>query len=77
MLAAGRLPLRLKLLRALMTRSVSFSGFSLASGRIAYALGFHGPALAVDTACSSGLTAVHLACRSLHERESDLALAGA
>jgi len=60
-----------------MTRSVSFSGFSLASGRIAYALGFHRPALAVDTACSSGLTAVHLACRSLHERDSDLALAGA
>ncbi|MFY9767382.1 MAG: type I polyketide synthase, partial [Mycobacterium sp.] len=56
-----------------------FSGnsFSLASGRVAYALGVHGPALTVDTACSSGLTAVHLACRSLHERESDLALAGA
>jgi hypothetical protein len=53
------------------------TNFSLASGRIAYALGFHGPALAVDTACSSGLTAVHLACRSLRERESDLALAGA
>ncbi|MHC9294297.1 sulfolipid-1 biosynthesis phthioceranic/hydroxyphthioceranic acid synthase [Mycobacterium sp. LTG2003] len=55
-----------------------FSGnnFSLASGRVAYALGVHGPALTVDTACSSGLTAVHLACRSLHECESDLALAG-
>ena len=50
--------------------------FSMASGRVAYALGLHGPALTVDTACSSGLTAVHLACRSLHERESDLALAG-
>lgn len=52
------------------------SSFSLASGRIAYALGVHGPALTVDTACSSGLTAVHLACHSLIDRESDLALAG-
>ncbi|OMC34843.1 polyketide synthase [Mycobacterium colombiense] len=54
----------------------SGSNFSLASGRIAYALGIHGPALTVDTACSSGLTAIHLACRSLHEGESYLALAG-
>ncbi|MET4429274.1 polyketide synthase 5 [Mycolicibacterium sp. 624] len=52
------------------------NNFSLASGRVAHALGTHGPALTVDTACSSGLTAVHLACRSLHEQESELALAG-
>nr|WP_319437536.1 sulfolipid-1 biosynthesis phthioceranic/hydroxyphthioceranic acid synthase [Mycobacterium sp. RTGN5] len=50
--------------------------FSMAAGRIAYTLGLHGPAMAVDTACSSGLLAVHLGCRSLSEGESDLALAG-
>ena len=52
------------------------SNFSMASGRIAYTLGVHGPAVTVDSACSSGLLAVHMACRSLHEGESDLALAG-
>lgn len=55
---------------------VTGTGFSLASGRIAYALQVHGPALTVDTACSSGLASVHVACRSLHDGESDVALAG-
>jgi polyketide synthase 5 len=50
--------------------------FSMASGRIAYTLGLQGPALTVDTAGSSGLTAVHMACRSLNDGESDLAFAG-
>jgi polyketide synthase 5 len=55
-----------------------FSGtsFSLASGRIAYALGVHGPAITMDTACSSSLIAIHTACRSLYDGESDIALAG-
>lgn len=48
---------------------------SQASGRIAYALGVHGPAVTIDTACSSGLFAVHMACRSLHNGDSDLAFA--
>jgi polyketide synthase 2 len=51
------------------------NSFSMASGRVAYALGVHGPAMTVDTACSSGLAAVHMACRSLHEHESDVAIA--
>jgi polyketide synthase 5 len=54
----------------------SGSASSLASGRIAHTLGLRGPALTVDTAGSSSLLAVHMACRSLHDGESDLALAG-
>ncbi|MGC2653059.1 MAG: type I polyketide synthase, partial [Mycobacterium sp.] len=50
--------------------------FCMASGRIAYALGVHGPAYSVDSACSSGLLAAHMACRSLQDGESDLALTG-
>jgi mycocerosic acid synthase len=51
--------------------------FSMASGRIAYGLGLLGPAITVDTSCSSGLVALHMACQSLDRGESDLAVAGA
>lgn len=46
------------------------------SGRVAFALGLEGPAVAVDTACSSALVSVHQACQALHSGDCDLALAG-
>ena len=44
--------------------------------RVAYKMNLHGPAVVVQTACSTSLAAVHLACRGILEGECEMALAG-
>jgi acyl transferase domain-containing protein len=56
--------------------SATGTAHDMIGGRLAYWLDLHGPALTVNTACSSSLTAVHLACRSLQARDCTMALAG-
>ncbi|HXO71734.1 MAG TPA: beta-ketoacyl synthase N-terminal-like domain-containing protein, partial [Bradyrhizobium sp.] len=57
-------------------RPVALAGNpSSIANRVSYFCNFHGPSLAVDTMCSSSLTAIHLACRSL-QGECEVAIAG-
>ncbi|MCU7925178.1 MAG: SDR family NAD(P)-dependent oxidoreductase [Candidatus Thiodiazotropha sp. (ex Dulcina madagascariensis)] len=46
------------------------------ANRVSYFCNFHGPSIAVDTVCSSSLTAVHMAVESIRSGESEVALAG-
>ena len=52
------------------------SALCIAANRISYFYNLKGPSMALDTACSSSLNAVHLACRSIWEKDAELAFAG-
>jgi acyl transferase domain-containing protein/acyl carrier protein len=65
----------------LLTSSEGFQAVTMndkdyLSTRVSYKLNLKGPSITVQTACSTSLVAVHLACESLLNSECDMALAG-
>ena len=50
--------------------------YSATASRISFCLGLNGPAMAVESGCSSSLNGLHIACESLHAGETSLALVG-
>ena len=57
-------------------QSPTGSAHSIAANRISYCFNLRGPSVAMDTACSSALTAVHVACEHLWAGRCAAALAG-
>lgn len=61
---------------ALIPASIVGNVSAMIPARVAYLLNLRGPAMVIDTACSSTLVAVHMACSSIRNGECDMALAG-
>jgi acyl transferase domain-containing protein len=51
------------------------SGYFMTANRISYHLGLTGPSVAIDSACSSSLTAIHHGCSALWSGEADTVIA--
>ncbi len=60
---------------AINSHTATSSTMVMLSNRLSHVFDFVGPSLTVDTACSSSLVATHLACQSLRQGESEIALA--
>ncbi|MBO0856879.1 MAG: SDR family NAD(P)-dependent oxidoreductase, partial [Chloracidobacterium sp.] len=52
------------------------SFFASIPNRVSYYFNLRGPSIALDTLCSSSLTAIHLACESIRSGECEMAIAG-
>ncbi|MGP1682596.1 MAG: beta-ketoacyl synthase N-terminal-like domain-containing protein, partial [Giesbergeria sp.] len=58
-------------------QALGISGsYGTIANRVSYTLNLSGPSMAIDTMCSSSLTALHLACESIRRGDCACALAG-
>jgi acyl transferase domain-containing protein/thioesterase domain-containing protein len=60
-----------------LVHSTAANSLGTLATRISYELGLTGPSLSLQTACSTGLVAIHTACQDLLNQACDMALAGA
>jgi acyl transferase domain-containing protein/acyl carrier protein len=63
--------------QAITQHTVTGHHRSILANRVSYVLGLRGPSLSLDSACSSALVAIHLACEALQRGDATMALAGA
>lgn len=52
------------------------SSYCGVANRLSYVLDLRGPSVAIDTACSASMVAIHSACQALRSGEIDLAIVG-
>lgn len=52
------------------------SSYASIANRVSYFFNLNGPSMAIDTMCSSSLVSIHLACESILNGESEIAIAG-
>jgi len=71
---AEQLELTTSDLESINAYSVTGSALSIASNRISYVFDLRGPSLSVDTACSSAMTAMHMAVQAMRNGECDQAI---
>ena len=55
---------------------LSTSSYWYIANRVSHFFNFSGPSIAIDTACSASLSALHLACQSIRAGECAMAIAG-
>lgn len=59
-----------------VSQSIPYNLSSIAASRLAYILDLKGSSMVIDSACSSGLSAINIAIKSLKDKECDMAIAG-